>query len=234
ALTAWIGLSIDIAEKDADLEARAAAEDLVALMTPILKSQLTDDGFAAANLGLQIMGGHGYIREHGMEQLVRDVRITQIYEGANGIQGLDLVGRKLPMANGRLLRRFFHPAERFIAAHRDEAALQEFVLPFAKAFGKLQQATILVAQRGMRDPEEGGAAASDYLRLFALTAFGFMWARMAVVSLPKIAGEEAWFYKAKLATARFFMTRILPETSSLLTIISAGAKPLMQLEAEAF
>ncbi|HZS82501.1 MAG TPA: acyl-CoA dehydrogenase C-terminal domain-containing protein [Stellaceae bacterium] len=234
ALAAWIGIHIDIAEKHPDPAEREAAEDLVALMTPILKSQFTDGGFAVANLGVQIMGGHGYIREQGMEQLVRDARITQIYEGANGIQALDLVGRKLPMHNGRLLRRFFHPAERFIAAHKDDPALQEFVLPFAKAFGKLQQATVLVAQRGMRDPEEAGAAASDYLRLFALTAFAFMWARMATVSLPKLGGDEAWFYKGKLATARFFMNRMLPETSSLLTIISAGAKPLMALEAEAF
>jgi hypothetical protein len=234
ALAAWIGINIDVSEKHPDPAERDAAEDLVALMTPILKSQFTDGGFAAANLGVQILGGHGYIREHGMEQLVRDARITQIYEGANGIQGLDLVGRKLPMHNGRLLRRFFHPAERFIAEHKDEPALQEFVLPFAKAFGKLQQATVLVAQRGMRDPEEAGAAASDYLRLFALTAYAFMWAKMAAASLPKLGGEEAWFYKGKLATARFFMTRMLPETSSLLTIISAGAKPLMELAAEEF
>jgi alkylation response protein AidB-like acyl-CoA dehydrogenase len=234
ALACWIGIAIDTAERHPDPGAREAAEDLVALMTPILKSQLTDGGFAAANLGVQVMGGHGYIREQGMEQLVRDARITQIYEGANGIQALDLVGRKLPMHYGRLLRRFFHPAERFIAEHKDEPALQEFVLPFAKALGKLQQATVLVAQRGLKDPEEAGAAASDYLRLFGLTAFAFMWARMAAVALAKRAGEDAAFYEAKLATARFFMSRVLPETSSLLTVISAGAKPLMALEAEAF
>ena len=203
-------------------------------MTPVLKSYLTDSGFAAANLGVQVYGGHGYIREQGMEQFVRDARITQIYEGANGIQALDLIGRKLPMHNGRLLRRFFHPVDRFVAEHKDVAELQEFVLPVAKAFGKLQQATVLVAQRGLRNPDEAGAAASDYLRLFALTASAFMWARMAKISLAKIAGEEGWFYKGKLATARFFMSRILPETSSLLTIIGAGAKPVMELDAEAF
>jgi alkylation response protein AidB-like acyl-CoA dehydrogenase len=234
ALASWIGLSIDVAEKHPDGAEREAAEDLVALMTPVLKSYFTDSGFAAANLGVQIMGGHGYIREYGMEQLVRDARIAQIYEGANGIQALDLVGRKLPMHNGRLLRRFFHPVDAFVAAHKSDAAMQEFILPLAKALGKLQQATVMVAQRGLKDPEEAGAAASDYLKLFALTAFAFMWARMAKIALAKEAGEEAWFYKGKLAAARFFMARILPETSSLLTIISAGAKPLMALDAEGF
>ena len=234
ALACWIGFNIDIAEKHPDAAERDAAEDPVALMTPVLKSHLTDAGFEAANLGVQVMGGHGYIREQGMEQLVRDARIAQIYEGANGIQALDLVGRKLPMHNGRLLRRFFHPVDNFIAEHKDVAEMQEFVLPLAKALGKLQQATVLIAQRGLRNPDEAGAAASDYLKLFALTASAFMWARMVKVSLPKLAGEETWFYKGKLATARFFMSRILPETSSLLTIISAGAKPLMELEAEAF
>jgi alkylation response protein AidB-like acyl-CoA dehydrogenase len=234
ALACWIGFNIDIAEKHPDVAERDAAEDLVALMTPVLKSHFTDAGFEAANLGVQVMGGHGYIREQGMEQLVRDARIAQIYEGANGIQALDLVGRKLPMHNGRLLRRFFHPVDSFIAEHKDVAEMQEFVLPLAKALGKLQQATVLIAQRGLRNPDEAGAAASDYLKLFALTASAFMWARMVKVSLPKLAGDESWFYKGKLATARFFMSRILPETSSLLTIISAGAKPLMELEAEAF
>jgi alkylation response protein AidB-like acyl-CoA dehydrogenase len=234
ALACWIGLHLDIAEKHPDPAEREAAEDLVALMTPVLKSAFTDGGFEAANLGVQIMGGHGYIRENGMEQLVRDSRIAQIYEGANGIQALDLVGRKLPMHTGRLLRRFFHPVDSFIAENKHAAELQEFVLPLAKAFGKLQQATVLVAQRGLVNPEEAGAAASDYLRLFALTAFAFMWARAAKVSLPKASGGEAWFYNGKLAAARFFMSRVLPQTSSLLTVISAGAKPMMALEAQAF
>jgi alkylation response protein AidB-like acyl-CoA dehydrogenase len=234
ALACWVGLHIDIAERHPDPAEREAAEDLVALMTPILKSYLTDGGSEAANLGVQIMGGHGYIRENGMEQLVRDARITQIYEGANGIQALDLVGRKMPMHMGRLMRRFFHPVDSFIVKHKGTAELQEFVLPLAKAFGKLQQATLLVAQRGLADPDEAGAAASDYLKLFALTALAFMWAMLAKASLPKAAGDDADFYIGKLATARFFMSRILPQTSSLLTIISAGAKPLMALEAEAF
>jgi hypothetical protein len=234
ALACWVGLHIDIAERHPDAAEREAAEDLVALMTPILKSYLTDGGSEAANFGVQIMGGHGYIRENGMEQLVRDARITQIYEGANGIQALDLVGRKMPMHTGRLLRRFFHPVDRFVAEHKAVPELQEFVVPLAKAFGKLQQATLLVAQRGLADPDEAGAAASDYLKLFALTALAYMWALMAKASLPKAAGDDAGFYVGKLATAHFFMARILPQTSSLLTIISAGAKPVMALEVEGF
>jgi alkylation response protein AidB-like acyl-CoA dehydrogenase len=235
ALGAWTALELDVAEKHPDPERRQEAEDLVALLTPIIKSWFTDAGFAAANLGVQVMGGHGYIREHGMEQLVRDARITQLYEGANGIQALDLVGRKLPMHMGRLLRRFFHPVSGFIEANAADPAMAEFVLPLAKAFGKLQQATAHIAQVGLKDPEEAGAAAADYLKLFALAASAYMWAKAAKVALPKAeSGEEAWFYKAKLATARFFMARLLPETSSLLTVITSGAKPLMALEAEAF
>ncbi|MDB5405632.1 MAG: Acyl-CoA dehydrogenase [Rhodospirillales bacterium] len=234
ALACWVGLQIDIAERHPDPAERDSAEDLVALMTPILKSYLTDGGSEAANFGVQIMGGHGYIRENGMEQLVRDARITQIYEGTNGIQALDLVGRKMPVHMGRLMRRFFHPVDHFVAKHKAIAELQEFVVPLAKAFGKLQQATLLVAQRGLADPDEAGAAASDYLKLFALTALAYMWALMAKASLPKTAGDDAGFYLGKLATARFFMTRILPQTSSLLTIISAGAKPVMALDAEGF
>jgi hypothetical protein len=139
------------------------------------------------------------------------------------------------MHMGRLLRRFFHPVSGFIEAHAADPKLAEFVLPLAKSFGKLQQATAHIAQAGLRDPDEAGAAASDYLKLFALTALAYVWARSAVVALPKAeAGDETSFYKAKLATARFFMARLLPESSSLLTVITSGAKPIMALEAEAF
>lgn len=232
ALACWVGLHIDIAHRHPDEQERDAAEDLVALLTPVLKSHLTDIGFESANLGVQIMGGHGYIRENGMEQLVRDARITQIYEGANGIQALDLVGRKLPQNTGRLLRRFFHPVARFIAESEGRPEMQEFSAPLAKAFGRLQQATLLVGQRGLADPDEAGAAASDYLKLFALTASAYVWARMAKISLPQSAGPDGAFHTAKLATARFFMSRILPQGSALLSIIGAGAKPLMALDAD--
>jgi butyryl-CoA dehydrogenase len=234
ALAGWISLALDRANHHADPEIREEADDLVSLMTPIMKAMFTDNAFVATNLGMQVFGGHGYIREWGMEQLVRDCRITQIYEGANGIQGLDLVGRKLPMHNGRLLRRFFHPVDAYLRERMEKPELQEFVMPVMKAFGRLQQITALVVQKGMADPEEAGAAASEYLRAFGLVALGYMWARIAELSLPKLDGDEALFYKGKVATARYYMARLLPETNGLFASIATGAKPLMELEAEAF
>ena len=230
ALAIWIAVAVDVAERHADAAKRQEADDLVALMTPIIKAYYTDLGFEATNLGVQVFGGHGYIREHGMEQLVRDARIAQLYEGTNGIQALDLVGRKLPEGMGRLLRRFFHPVLAFIEENQSEAELAEFVLPLAKAFGRLQQATGWIAQQGLRDPEEAGAAASDYLRLFALVALAYVWAKSAQAVLAMPEAERQDFHKAKLATARFYMTRILPQTSSLFAMINAGAKPVMEPE----
>jgi alkylation response protein AidB-like acyl-CoA dehydrogenase len=234
ALAARIGMEIDTAARHPDPERRQEADDFVALLTPVVKAFFTDIGFEAANLGVQVMGGHGYIREHGMEQLVRDARITQLYEGTNGIQALDLVGRKLPQNMGRLLRRFCHPVDRFINEAKSDPKLQEFVGPLAKAFAKLQQATLLIAQKGMANPDEAGAAASEYLRLFGLVALAYLWARTAQVALGRLDGPEEQFYRAKLATARFFMSRVLPQNSALFAAIAAGAKPLMELEAEAF
>jgi alkylation response protein AidB-like acyl-CoA dehydrogenase len=234
ALAGWVSLALDRAERHPDPERREEAEDLVALMTPIIKALFTDNGFAVTNLGVQIMGGHGYIRESGVEQLVRDCRITQIYEGANGIQALDLVGRKLPMHTGRALRRFFHPVDAFLRERMGRPELQEFILPLAKAFGRLQQVTALLAQKGLADPEEGAAAASEYLRAFGLVALAYLWARAAEASLAKQDGTEAPFYRGKLATARFFMTRLLPETNALFAAIAAGARPMMELDADSF
>ena len=230
ALATWIGIAVDVAEHHPDQAKRQEADDLVALMTPIIKAYFTDMGFDVANLGVQVFGGHGYIREHGMEQLVRDARIAQLYEGTNGIQALDLVGRKLPQGMGRLLRRFFHPVLGFIEDNQMDTDLADYVLPLAKAFGRLQQATGWVAQQGLRDPEEAGAAASDYLRLFALVALAYVWAKTAQAVLAVPEGERQAFHKAKLSTARFYMTRILPQTSSLFAMINAGAKPIMEPE----
>ncbi|MCZ6626023.1 MAG: acyl-CoA dehydrogenase family protein, partial [Deltaproteobacteria bacterium] len=177
ALALWVGMAMDIAAKHPDSARRMEADDLVALMTPVIKAFFTDYGFEATNLGLQVFGGYGYIRDSGMEQLVRDARIAQIYEGTNGIQALDLVGRKMAQHSGRLLRRLFHPVSQFIEESTSDPQLQEFVLPLAKAFAKLQQATVWVAQKGLRDRDEAGAAATDYLRMFALVVLAYMWAR---------------------------------------------------------
>ena len=234
ALAYWVGMQLDVAAKHPDAAMRQEADDLVALMTPIAKSFLTDSGFDVANLGMQVFGGHGYIRENGMEQLSRDARIAQLYEGTNGIQALDLVGRKLGTGTGRLLRRFFHPVQAFIEETQAEPRMAEFTLPLLKAFARLQQTTAWVAQQGLRDPEEAGAAASDYLRLFALVAIAYMWARMARIALDKQDGNEAEFYRAKLATARFYMTRLLPQHTAHAAALMAGKAPLMALAAEAF
>ena len=236
ALAYWIGRELDIEAKHPDERVRKDAADLVALMIPIIKALLTDTGFDVANLGVQIYGGHGYIREHGMEQFVRDARITQIYEGTNGIQALDLVGRKMPDDYGRLMRRFFHPAADFLAAEKDNPALAEMLPYFMSAFGKLQISTLTVATRGFGNPDEAGAAATEYLRLFALVAVGFMWLKMAKVAAAKLsgAGSRAGFYDAKLKTARFYFAKILPQVNSLNLSIMAGAKPVMDFPAEAF
>ncbi len=237
ALAYWIGMQLDISEKHPDPETRRAADDLVALMTPIIKAHFTDEGFNNAHLGIQCMGGHGYIAEWGMEQLLRDARITMLYEGTNGVQALDLVGRKLPSHFGRLLRSFFHPVMAMIEEHQADQELAEFVLPLAKAFSRLQQATLHIAQAGMKNPNEAGAASVDYLRLFALVVLAFMWVRMVKVAKAKLeagANGDASFYEAKIATARFFMTKILPENNALFSRIMAGGEPLMAFEDDAF
>ena len=236
ALGAWAAKSLDVQKHHPDPEKRQEAEDFIALITPVVKALMTDLGFEATNLGMQVFGGHGFIREHGMEQYVRDCRIAQIYEGTNGIQALDLVGRKLPANAGRNLRRFFHPVAEYIETRVEDETMGEFAQPLAKAFVRLQQATAQVARAGMGNPDEAGAAATDYLRLLGLTALAYLWARMAEISLPKAGGAEDsdGFYTAKVNTARFFMDRILPQTSALFSQIMAGGKSMMAFDEAAF
>ncbi len=237
ALSFWIGMNLDISHAHPDAKLRQEADDLVALMTPILKAYQTDMGFDVANLAIQVHGGHGYIREYGVEQYARDARITQIYEGTNGIQALDLVGRKMSVGMGRLLRQFFHPVSKFIEDNQSQENLQEFIFPLAKSFAKLQQATATIAQKGLKDPNEAAAASSDYLRMFALVAMGYMWARMAKIATEKLAEgslERSSFYTGKIKTARFFFEKMLPETEGRFRMIMAGAAPLMTMEKEEF
>jgi butyryl-CoA dehydrogenase len=236
ALAGWVAQAVDIHAQSPDAKARQDANDFVALMTPIVKALFTDLGYEATNLGVQVLGGHGYIREHGMEQYIRDARIGQIYEGTNGVQALDLVGRKLGAHTGRYLRQFFHPVAAFITAHADNKALERYVDPLTKAFTRLQQATGQIARVGMSRPEEAGAAAAEYLRLFGMVALAYQWARMAEVSLQKLeqnTGEEA-FYRAKLATAAYFMDKVLPQTGSLFASIMAGGSTLIDFPEAAF
>ena len=236
ALGAWVALNLDVAHHHPDSQVRQDADDLVALLTPVVKAMFTDLGSESANLGMQVFGGHGFIREHGMEQLVRDVRITQIYEGTNGVQALDLVGRKMGAHAGRYLRQFFHPVAALIEAKVEDEALGAYVQPLAKAFVRLQQATAQIARTGMARPEEAGAAASDYLRLFGLVALGYIWVRAVETALPKAGGPEDGdgFYRAKLNTARFFFDRILPQSASLFQAIMAGGGSIMAFDETAF
>ncbi|HBK06877.1 MAG TPA: acyl-CoA dehydrogenase [Acetobacteraceae bacterium] len=236
ALGGWVARELDEMERSDDPDARKRAEDFTALMTPVVKALFTDLGFEATNIGMQVYGGHGYIRDHGMEQLVRDARISMIYEGTNGIQALDLVGRKLPQGAGRMLRTFFHPVSDFIERNSLHPKLGEMIKGFGKAFGALQLATAEVAGKGMADPEEAGAAATEYLRLFGLVALGFMWARTAVIAVEKLAtpDADAGFYKAKLTTARFYMERVLPQVGGLLVAIKSGKGAMMEMDEAAF
>lgn len=237
ALSYWVGLHLDIAEKHPDSIKRQEADDLVALLTPIIKAYQTDMGFEIANLAIQIHGGHGYIREYGVEQYARDARISMIYEGTNGIQALDLVGRKMSQNYGRLLRRFFHPVLEFMTQYQEDETLGKLVVPLSKAFTKLQQATIQIGLKSLKDPNEAGAASTDFLRLFALVAVGFMWIKMAKVAQDKLmAGDtdKTEFYQSKIKTARFFIERMLPEAESRYRMIMAGAEPLMSMTEEEF
>lgn len=209
---------------------------MVALMTPVIKAFLTDKGFDNTNIALQTLGGHGYIREYGVEQYVRDARIAQIYEGTNAVQALDLVGRKLPMEGGRLVRRFFE----LVKADIDAAATNDALADHAKALGaslyQLQKATMLLAERGFANPDEAGASATEYLHLMGYVAVGWQWLRMATVSSDALAAGrgDAAFHLAKLKTARFYFARVLPECGTLLTAMQAGAAPIMAFEASEF
>jgi alkylation response protein AidB-like acyl-CoA dehydrogenase len=236
ALAYWVAREIDISTKHPDAQKRAESADFVALMTPIVKAFTTDMAFDSANKAVQIFGGHGYVRDNGIEQYARDVRITQIYEGANGIQALDLVMRKMAVEYGRLLRTFFHPVEDFIAAEKNNGALAEAMPKFMSAFSKLQMASLYISTRGVAQPDEAGVGASDYLHLFALVAVGFMWMKMSKVAATKLltAGDRVPFYETKLKTADFYFARILPQANSLHRAILSGAKTIMDFPDDAF
>ena len=232
ALAYWVGTLIDVEARHPDTARREEAADLVALMTPVIKAFCTDVGFEITNLALQCFGGHGYIREYGMEQFVRDARIAQIYEGTNGVQAMDLLGRKVPDGNGRLVRRFVEMVEGDLGAAAERATLNTTVARCREALGLLVKATSTLMTRATKNPDEIGAAAADYLRLFGLVAGGWMWARMAAISEAK--GANGSVASSKLATAEFYATKLLPDAFALAARIEAGAAPVMSLDAAAF
>jgi alkylation response protein AidB-like acyl-CoA dehydrogenase len=237
ALVVWTALTSDLHHRSDDEKTRQAADDHMGLLTPVIKGVLTDTGFANTVLAQQMFGGHGYIAEHGMEQFVRDARIAMIYEGANGIQALDLVGRKLPKDGGRALQAFLAEVQGFIKEHAADAAMKPFVEPVGKALGHLQQATMWFMGNAVAKPDNAGAGSTDYLHMFGLCALGYMWVRMAAAAQAKLkdgANGASARMNAKLVTGRFFMERVLPETAAQLARITAGAASTMELPDEMF
>ena len=242
ALALWTALSSDVAHRSEDASERQAADDRLALLTPVVKGVLTDVGFDNTVKAQQVFGGHGYIAEWGMEQFVRDARIAMIYEGANGIQAMDLVGRKLGRDGGRAAIAFFGEVGAFCGENAADDAMKAYVEPLAKSLEHLQAATIWFMQNAMAKPDNAGAGATDYMHLMGLVAIGYMWARMAKAALARKAGGngaasgdlQVARMDAKLATARFYMERSLPETGAHLRRIRAGADAVMALPAEMF
>jgi alkylation response protein AidB-like acyl-CoA dehydrogenase len=236
ALVLWGALQVDLMRRSPDEAERERTADLLGLLTPVIKAYLTDKGFAAAVHAQQVFGGHGYIREQGVEQFVRDARITQIYEGTNGIQAMDLVGRKLPRDGGRAVRAFFDLLGKEIADAQGAGDPSGIANALAPALQDLQAATIWLAQNGMADPDSAGAGAYPYMDLMGLVSFGWMWLKMAAASKRALDEglDDRSFHEAKLATARFYAERELPLSGALRRKVEAGAEALMQIPAEAF
>jgi acyl-CoA dehydrogenase len=236
ALVMWTALKSDVAHRSDDEKERKSADDHMGLLTPVIKGVLTDGGFANAVMAQQIFGGHGYIAEHGMEQFVRDARIAQIYEGANGIQALDLVGRKLGKDGGRAIMAFFNEVQNYLKERANSDEMNVYLKPLGQSLAHLQQASMWFMQNAMAKPDNAGAGSYDYMHLFGLVALGYMWCRIAEAALAKLphANGSAATLKGKLVTARFFMERMLPETATRLARIEAGAASMMELPDDAF
>ena len=237
AFVLWTALKADIAHRSDTAADRQAAEDHLGLMTPIVKGVLTDIGFENTVKAQQVFGGHGYIAEWGMEQFVRDARIAMLYEGANGIQAMDLVGRKLGKDGGRAAMAFFNEVTIFLKENASDESLAGLTKALETALGHLQQATMWFMQNAVARPDHAGAGATDYMHMFGLVALAYMWVRIAKAAQAKLkagADGEAARMKGKVETAKFFMQRMLPETAAQLARIVSGADSVMALDAEAF
>jgi alkylation response protein AidB-like acyl-CoA dehydrogenase len=236
ALVLWGALQVDLARRATSEEERETASDLLGILTPVIKGHLTDKGFEVTVMSQQVYGGHGYIAEWGMEQFVRDARIAQIYEGTNGIQAMDLVGRKLGANGGRAIQAYLKLIAAEIGEAKQDESLQELAAKLERAHGELQAATIWLMQNGVANPNNAGAGAYSYMTLMGIVSLGLMWLRMATASTKALAqgSEEADFHKAKLVTARFYADRILPDAGAERRKIEAGAESMMALPVEAF
>jgi alkylation response protein AidB-like acyl-CoA dehydrogenase len=230
-LTYWVGLMIDQSHKHPDQAVRQDADDLAALLTPIVKAFITDNAFEGTNLAMQVFGGHGFIKEWGVEQYVRDARINLIYEGTNTIQSLDLIGRKVLFDGGAMLTKFGKLVQEFVKANAGNPEMKEFIEPLVDIGDKVTKLTAEVGQKAAKNPDDMGAAAVPYLRVVGHLVYAYLWARMAAIALPK---KDDDFYKAKLATARFYFAKLLPETAFQIRAARAGAAPLMELDAALF
>jgi alkylation response protein AidB-like acyl-CoA dehydrogenase len=235
AFLLWTALQGDLAHASPDEAVRQKGHDYMALLTPVLKAFLTDRGFRVCSDAMQVHGGAGFTEHFPVSQYLRDVRIALIYEGTNGVQALDLVGRKLAADGGRAVMSFFAELDAFVEANEAEPALKPFTAPLAHAKGELQEATMWLMQNGLANPDNAGAASTDYLHLFGLTGLGFMWALMAKAAQARIAaGDTDPIYAEKLAVGRYYVERVLPETASHLAKLKTGSEAMMALPAEAF
>ncbi|HYD45714.1 MAG TPA: acyl-CoA dehydrogenase C-terminal domain-containing protein [Phenylobacterium sp.] len=228
----WTALHGDLAHASEDEAVRQKGRDYMALMTPVVKGFLTDRGFKVCSDAMQVHGGSGFTEHFPVSQYLRDCRIALIYEGTNGVQALDLVGRKLAADGGRAAMTFFAEVDAFVDAETSEE-MKPFVDRLAEAKAQLQEATMWLMQNGLADPDNAGAASTDYMHLFGLTALAYMWAQIAKVALAK-AGDNDPYYAAKLVTARYYVERVLPETTAHLAKLKTGAATMMALDAEAF
>ena len=236
ALCLWGALLVDLSHKAATEEDRAEADALIGLLTPVIKGYGTDKGFDVAVNMQQVFGGHGYIREWGMDQYVRDARIAQIYEGTNGIQAMDLCGRKLAQGGGAAIQAFFKLVGEECAAAKDDAALAPLAEKLEKALGEQQAATMWFMQHAMANPNDLGAGAHHYMTLMGVVTLGLMWLKMAKVAQARLTagGEDKAFYEAKLVTARYYAERFLPEVGALRRKLEAGSEAMMALDEDAF
>jgi len=232
AFTYWIALQIDRELSHPDESIRKEAADFVALLTPIVKAFITDNAFECTNHGVQLYGGHGFIAEWGMEQYVRDARITQIYEGTNGVQALDLLGRKILSDMGAKMKKFGERVRSFVEEHGVDAKMQEFINPLGDIAVKVEKLTMEIGMKAMANPDEVGAASVPYQRVVGHMVFAYFWARMAKVALEKESTDD--FYKAKLATARFYFAKLLPETAGYIRQARAGNATLADMKDEWF
>jgi len=233
ALCVYTALLLDQELSSTDEAAKRDAADLVALLTPIVKAFITDNAWISTSHCMQVFGGHGYVREWGMEQFVRDARINMIYEGTNTIQSLDLLGRKVLADNGAKLKKFGALVQQLIEDEGVNEAMLEFINPLADLGDKVTKLTTELGMKAFGNPDEVGAASVDYLRVVGHLVFGYFWARMARISLDHVDSGDP-FYRAKLATARFYFAKLLPETAGLIRTARAGAKPLMEMDEALF